>query len=120
MAPVPMRPSFTGARVEIISERRFWVTSATFGLGGRMSLRAGVLTWPMQHPELHTSASVDGEPTIINEVITAAGWVSYVKPLVYFGLFGALGGFAFWVARIWIGTFEKSRRGRRALLSLQT
>src|SRR6267378_857233 len=26
-----MRPSFTGARVEIISERCFWVTSATFG-----------------------------------------------------------------------------------------
>jgi hypothetical protein len=26
---------------------------------------AGVLTWPMQHPELHTSASVDGVPTII-------------------------------------------------------
>src|SRR5258705_13115499 len=36
MAPVPMRPSFTGARVEIISERCFWVTSATFGLGSAM------------------------------------------------------------------------------------
>ena len=23
---------------------------------------AGVLTWPMEHPELHTSASVDGVP----------------------------------------------------------
>ena len=30
----------------------------------------GVLTWPMQHLELHTSASVDGAPTIINGVIT--------------------------------------------------
>jgi hypothetical protein len=40
MAPVPMRPSFTGARVEIISERCLWVTSATFGLGGRVSLTA--------------------------------------------------------------------------------
>ena len=60
--------------------------------------RAGVLTWPMQHPELHTSASVDGVPAIINGVITAAGWVSYVKPLIYFASFGALGGFAFWVA----------------------
>jgi hypothetical protein len=68
---------------------------------------AGVLTWPMQHPELHTNASVDGVPTIINGVITAAGWVSYVKPLIYFGSFGALGGFAFWVALIWIGTFGK-------------
>jgi hypothetical protein len=40
IAPVPMRPSFTGARVEIISERCLWVTSATFGLGGRVSLTA--------------------------------------------------------------------------------
>src|SRR5258707_4191992 len=40
MAPVPRRPSFTGARVEIISERCLWVTSATFGLGGRVSLTA--------------------------------------------------------------------------------
>ena len=69
---------------------------------------AGVLSWPMHHPALHTSASVDGVPTIINGVITAAGWVSYVKPLIYFGSFGALGGFAFWVALIWFGTSEKS------------
>jgi hypothetical protein len=61
---------------------------------------AGVLTWPMQHPELHMSASVDSVPTIINGVITATGWVSYVKPLIYFGLFGALGGFTFWITLI--------------------
>jgi len=65
---------------------------------------AGVLTWPMQHPELHTNASVDGVPAIINGAITAAGWVSYVKPVIYCGLFGALGGVAFWVALIWSGT----------------
>ena len=69
---------------------------------------AGVLTWPMHHPEPHTSASVDGVPTIINEVITAAGWVSYVKPLIYFGSLGALGGFAFWVALIWSDTVGKA------------
>ena len=44
MAPVPRRPSFTGARVEIISERCLWVTSATFGLGGRVSLTATELS----------------------------------------------------------------------------
>jgi len=65
----------------------------------------GVLAWSMQHPELHTSTSVDGAPTIINWVTTAAEWISYVKPLIYFGLFGALGGFVFWVALIWSGTF---------------
>jgi hypothetical protein len=66
----------------------------------------GVLTWPMQHPELHTSASVAGVLMIINEAITTIGWTSYIKPLIYFGSFGALGGFAFWVALIWCGTFE--------------
>jgi hypothetical protein len=64
----------------------------------------GVLTWPMQHAVLYASRSVDGVPTIIDGVITAAGWVSYVKPVIYCGLFGALGGFAFWVALIWSGT----------------
>ena len=83
---------------------------------------AGVLTWPLQHPELDASASLDGALTIINGVITAAGWVSYVKPLIYFGLFGALGGFAFWVALIWIGSFGNAdaaldrSRGSRAEL----
>jgi len=46
--------------------------------------------------------------TIINGIITAAGWVSYVKPPIYFGSFGALGGFAFWVALIWFGTCGKA------------
>src|SRR5258705_13213111 len=38
--------------------------------------------------------------------ITAIRWTCYIKPLIYFGSFGALGGFAFWVALIWCGTFE--------------
>jgi hypothetical protein len=68
----------------------------------------GVLSWPTLHPEPHTLASVDDVPTIINGVITAAGWVNYVKPLIYFGSFGALGGFAFWVALISAGTVGKA------------
>jgi hypothetical protein len=84
------------------------------------SAPAGVLTWPIQHPELHTTASVDGVPTIINGVIAAAGWVSHVKPLFYFGSFGALRGFAFWVDLIWFGilgdaatTFNRLRASSR-------
>ena len=69
---------------------------------------AGVLTWPMEHPELHTSASVDGVPTPITGVITSTGWFSDVKTLIYFGSLGALGGFAFWVALIWFGTCGKT------------
>jgi hypothetical protein len=59
------------------------------------ALPAGVLTWPMQH-------------AIVNGVITAAGWVIYVTPLIYFGSFGALGGFAFWVALISADIFGKA------------
>jgi hypothetical protein len=52
---------------------------------------AGVLTWPMEHPELHTSASVDGVPTAIGGVITSTGWFGEVKPLIYSGSLGAPG-----------------------------
>lgn len=79
------------------------VTCVVFGFAVGAA-PAGVLTWPLQHPELHASASVDGVPTIIDGIITGAGLVNYIKPLIYFGLYGALGGFAFWVALIWIGT----------------
>jgi len=35
----------------------------------------GALTWPMQHAVLDASRSVDGVPTIIDGVLTVAGWV---------------------------------------------
>jgi hypothetical protein len=60
----------------------------------------GVMTWPTHHLELHTSAFVDSVRTIINGIITSAGLVDYVKPVIYCGLLGALGGLAFWVALI--------------------
>jgi hypothetical protein len=66
----------------------------------------GVLTWPMQHPELHTGASVVDVPMIISNAIRTIEWTDYIKPLIYFGSFGALGGFAFWAALTWSGTFE--------------
>jgi hypothetical protein len=74
---------------------------------------AGVLTWPMHRPELHTSGPVAGVPTILNRAVTAAGGASYVKPLIYFGSLGALGGFAFWVSLIGCGTFEETAEIRR-------
>jgi hypothetical protein len=69
---------------------------------------ASVLTLPVEHPEFHTSASVDGVPTSISGVITSTGWFSDVKPPIYFGSLGALGGFAFWVASIWCGICGKA------------
>jgi hypothetical protein len=58
--------------------------------------------------ELILSAVLAGVPTAIGGVITSTGWFSDVKPLVYFGSLGALGGFAFWVALIWFGTGGKA------------
>jgi len=105
-----------GLPLFLVFRSKGWInvmTCVVFGFAVG-AVPAGVLTWPMQHPKLYTSASVDGVPTIINGVITAAGWVSYVKPLIYFGSFGALGGFAFWVALIWFGTSEKSPHAEAA------
>jgi hypothetical protein len=86
-----------GLPLFLVFRSKGWINVMTcvavgFAVG---AVPAGVLTWPMQHPELHTSVSVDGVPTMINGTITAAGWISYVKPLIYFGSLGALGGFAF-------------------------
>ena len=99
-----------GQPLFLVFRSKGWInvmTCVVFGFAVG-AVPAGVLTWPMQHPELHTNASVDGVPAIINGAITAAGWVSYGKPLIYFGSFGALGGFAFWFALIWSGTFGKA------------
>jgi hypothetical protein len=101
---------FLGLPLFLVFRLKGWVNVTTcvvfgFAVG---AVPDGVLTWPMEHLELHASASVDGVPTIINGVITAAGWVSYVKPLIYFGSFGALGGFVFWVALTWSGSFGKA------------
>jgi hypothetical protein len=45
--------------------RRLW-----FAVGAVLD---GVLAWPMQHAALYASGSVDGVPTSIDGVITAAG-----------------------------------------------
>ncbi len=101
---------FLGLPLFLVFRLKGWVNVTTcvvfgFAVG---AVPEGVLTWSMEHLELHASASVNGVPTIINGVITAAGWVSYVKPLIYFGSFGALGGFVFWVALTWSGSFGKA------------
>jgi hypothetical protein len=99
-----------GLPLFLVFRLKGWVNVTTCVVFGCAvgAVPAGVLTWPMQHPEFQTNASVDGVPTIVNGIITSAGWVSYGKPLIYFGSFGALGGFAFWIALTWSGTFGKA------------
>jgi NAD(P)-dependent dehydrogenase (short-subunit alcohol dehydrogenase family) len=80
---------FFGLPLFLVFRSKGWINVMSCVVSGFAvgALPAGVLTWPMQHP-------------IVNGVVTAAGWVNYVKPLIYFGSFGALGGFVFWVALI--------------------
>ena len=88
---------------------KVWInimTCAVFWVCPRCRTRR-FLTWPMQHSAPYASRPVDGAPTIIERVITAAGWVSYVKLEIYCGLFGTLGRFAFRVALIWSGACGK-------------
>jgi hypothetical protein len=99
-----------GLPLFLVFRSKGWINMMTcvvfgFAVG---ALPDGVMTWPMQHAVPHTSASVDGVPTIIGWVLTAAEWVSYVKPLIYCGSLGALGGFAFWVVLTWFVSFGKA------------
>ena len=54
----------------------------------------GILTFPVSGFALFAGASVGATPT--DGLSTASLWVSYVQPLMYFGLLGALGGIVFW------------------------
>lgn len=75
------------------------VTCIVFGfIIGATPIRA--IIWSTQYFELYAHAAVDGVPTIISRSIIPADWITYVRALVYFGCFGAIGGFAFWVALI--------------------
>jgi hypothetical protein len=103
---------FLGLPLFLILRSRRWINVMScvvfgFAIG---AAPAGVLSWPVHHPELHTSGPVDGVPTIFNRAITAAGGVSYVKPLIYFGSLGVLSGFAFWASLISSGTLREAYR----------
>ena len=70
-----------------------WVNVATCAVAGFAigAVPAGALSWPTQHPRFHAA------PAMIDTVAGLSGWVRYAAPLMHFGLFGALGGFAFWL-----------------------
>jgi hypothetical protein len=67
----------------------------------------------MQHAAYTTSASIEGMSTIIDGVFTAVESVSYIKPVIYCGSLGALGGLAFWVALLCASSSGKAVDGSR-------
>jgi len=87
-----------GLPLFLVFQSKGWINVMTcivvgFAIG---AVPDGILTSPMQHPELH-AVSLDSVPTITNGVLIAAAWVGYVKPVIYCGSLGALGGLVFWV-----------------------
>jgi SAM-dependent methyltransferase len=85
-----------GLPIFLIFQSRGWGGAAVSGVFGFAigAVPVSVLTFPVSGFALFASASVGGTPT--DGLSTAALWVSYVQPLVYFGLLGALGGIVFW------------------------
>jgi hypothetical protein len=76
-----------GLPIFAIFQSRGWIgITACVVLGFAIgAVPAGILTFPVSGFALYASAS------------TAAIWVSHIKPLIYLGLLGALGGLVFWV-----------------------
>jgi hypothetical protein len=78
---------------------RWWSTVlAGFVLG---CLPIAIGNWPVRDDYGHsTSSHWNGEKmvhTMIDGVPTLDGWIQYLKILVVFGGFGAVGGLAFWI-----------------------
>jgi hypothetical protein len=82
---------------------RWWSTIAVgFVLA---CLPVAVSLWPTDDSDLQTTAAHwDGEKmvaTVIEGVPTVAGWISYLQAVAIMGVFGAIGGLAFWL--VWMG-----------------
>jgi hypothetical protein len=70
----------------------------------------GVLTWPLAYWGAGGHASINGVPTVVDGMPTAAGWFYYIQSLGFLGSFGALAGLAFWAVLKLTG--ELSARSR--------
>ncbi len=71
---------------------------------------ASILTYRMVHSVFMLAT---GEPIVARAVTSAAILVSCIKPVLYFGLFGALGGLVFWVVLRCSGCLDPDRQRRK-------
>jgi SAM-dependent methyltransferase len=87
-----------GLPIFLIFKSRGWggaTASVVVGLAIG-AVPAGILSFPVSGFALWASAWAGGTPAPSDGLNTAALWVGYVQPLVYFGLLGAFGGIVFW------------------------
>jgi hypothetical protein len=82
-----------GLPLFMIFRSKGWVNVATCVLAGFAigAAPAVVLSWP-SHPQSAMAAL-----TMTDVAAVIAGWVDYLTPPARFGMFGALGGVAFWL-----------------------
>lgn len=74
---------------------RWWSTlSAGFILG---ALPMAIFTWPLKYSDMKSSSSVNGVQTMIDGIPTAAGWLQYTEGVLFFGAFGFVAAFVFWL-----------------------
>jgi hypothetical protein len=100
-----------GLPLFLICLSRGWINVGSCTVLGAVigALPAGILSYPVRDPELHAGTWVNGMSSVANAVTTAAMWGGYIKPLMYFGLLGALGGFAFWTVLMCSHGFNRHR-----------
>jgi hypothetical protein len=86
--------SLFGLPLFLIGKSREWISLASCIIAGGAvgALPIGVLTWPA------------------DAGFAVNGWSAYLQPLLYFGLFGALGGLAFWTILICVSPHQDRAR----------
>lgn len=67
---------------------------AGFAIG---SIPIGVFFWLLRNTDSGSSSWSGETPTMVEGVLTLAGWIEYAETLALFGGFGAIGGLAFWL-----------------------
>ena len=100
-----------GLPLFLICQLRGWINLVSCVVLGAFIgfLPIGIMAYPTQLSEFIAGAWT-GALTDPDGVITAAIWDGYIKPLIYFGLLGAWGGFVFWaVLKCW-GMFDGGRQ----------
>jgi hypothetical protein len=82
---------------------RRWANVFTSTASGALvgAIPVGVLLWPGGDRWAGSSASVGGVPTMVDGVVTRAGWENYFQGIGVFALFGAASGFIFWLLLRW-------------------
>jgi len=76
------------------------------------ALPVAVLTWPMGFWRNLKQSTVNGLPTVVDGLPTAAGWSYYFQTVLYLALLGALAGTAFWIALKITGETDRRKRSR--------